>query len=299
MELRHFRYFVAVAEELSFTAAAARLRVAQPSLSQQIRDLEQELDTALFSRTSRRVQLTAAGAAFLDHSRGILMQADQAAEQVREIGAGRVGTLDIGMTGSVLLGPLGSLVAAFSARLPNVAVRLHEMSPQAQQAALRVHRTDISFLRRPAEDPDLVAELAWRESIVVALPEHHPLAARRRIPLSMLREENLVFLRLKDSRFACYLRDCCIEAGFLPRISQQVVESYSLTSLVAAGLGVALVPECVETLSRPGVIYRALEEPAPRADVMMIYRPDHTAVAERFIILARAFLKESRERASS
>ncbi len=287
MELRHLRYFVAVADELSFTGAAARLRTSQPSLSQQIRDLEQQLETALFSRTSRRVELTAAGAVFLDHARAILAQVGHAAEQARSVGLGRIGTLDIGMTGSVLLGPLGSLVAAFGAQFPEVVVRLHEMSPQEQQAALHARRTDISFLRRPAEDPDLIEELAWPETVGVVLPERHPLAAHKRIALASLRNESHVFLRLEDSRFAQYLRDCCIKAGFLPRISQQVVEAYSLTSLVAAGLGVALAPACIKVLSRPGVVYRALAEPVPRADVKMLYRPDRSIVVERFISLAR------------
>jgi len=294
MELRHLRYFVAVAEELSFTAASAGLRIAQPSLSQQIRDLEHELGTALFVRTSRRVELTDAGAAFLDQARAILMQANNAAEQARLIGLGRIGTLDIGMTGSVLLGPLGRLVAAFGTQFPQVAVRLHEMSPQEQQAALHARRTDVSFLRAPADDPGLTVELAWPETVAVALPERHGLAARRRIPLASLREENHVFLRLEDSRFAQYLRDCCIGAGFLPRISQQVVEAQSLTSLVAAGLGVALVPESVTILSRPGVVFRALEEPAPRADVMIAYRPEPGAVVEQFASLARTLLKSYR-----
>ena len=293
MELRHLRYFVSVADELSFTAAATRLRVAQPSLSQQVRDLEREVGTALLVRTSRKVELTAAGGAFLEQARAILAQAGQAAEQARAIGLGLVGSLSIGLTGSVLLGPLGPLVAAFGARFPRVAVRLHEMSPHEQQAALHARRTDISFLRRPVEDPELTDELAWPETVAVALPEQHPLAARRSIPLSLLREESFVFLRLEDSRFAQHLRDCCVEAGFMPRISQQVVEAYSLTSLVAAGLGVALVPDCVRALSRPGVIYRPLQEPAPRADVRMVYRPDRSSIADRFINLARAILEQS------
>lgn len=293
MELRHLRYFVSVAEQLSFTAAAARLRVAQPSLSQQIRDLEEEVGTRLFLRTSRRVELTPAGDAFLEQARAILAQTDQAAEQARSIGQGQVGSLDIGLTGSVLLGPLGPLIAAFGKRFPRVTVRLHEMSPHEQQAAVHARRTDISFLRWPSEDSELVSELAWPEAVVVALPEKHELAARDCIPLATLRQENFVFLRLEDSRFAQYLRECCVEAGFLPRIAQQVVEAYSLTSLVAAGLGIALVPECVQALSRPGIVYRPLEQPAPRADVRMIYRPDRSAAADRFIALAGDFLKQS------
>jgi DNA-binding transcriptional LysR family regulator len=294
MELRHLRYFVAVADELSFTAAAHRLHVSQPPLSQQIRDLEHELKTALFARTSRRVELTAAGSVFLEHARAILAQAEQAAEQARAIGFGHIGTLDIGTTGSVLLGPLGSLIAAFSARFPQVMVRLYEMSPQEQQAALHARRTDISFLRRPSQDPDLVDELAWAEDVMVALPERHRLVAEERLALATLRDEAHVFLRLRDSAFAQYLRECCIGAGFVPRISQQVVESHSLVSLVAAGLGVALVPECLKTLSRPGVVYRSLAPPAPSADVKMLYRPARNAVVENFIALAREFLAAAR-----
>lgn len=287
MELRHLRYFVAVAEDLSFTGAAARLRVAQPSLSLQIRDLEREVGATLLTRTSRSVALTAAGAAFLDQARATLAQAEQAAAQARMIGLGQIGSLDIGMTGSILLGPLGSLVAAYTARFPQVTVRLHEMSPRAQQMALRARRTDISFLRRPDDDPELTVEPAWSEAVAVALPAHHPLAAARQFPLSGLRDEDHVFLRLEDSRFSQYLRDCCIEAGFLPRISQEVVEAYSLTSLVASGFGVALVPECVTTLSRPGVVYRALEQPVPRADVKMLYRSECGPIVEQFVDMAR------------
>src|SRR5262245_29158348 len=165
MELRHLRYFLVVAEELSFTAAAARLRISQPPLSQQIQILEQELKTALFNRTSRRVELTAAGTAFLEHARSILTQTEQAAEQARAIGLGWTGTLDIGTTGSVILGPLAPLIAACRAHAPQVVVRLHELPPQAQQASLHARRTDISFQRKPADDPDLVVELAWREEV--------------------------------------------------------------------------------------------------------------------------------------
>src|SRR3954453_20287793 len=164
MELRHLRYFVSVAEELGFTAASHRLGVAQPSLSQQIRDLEREVGTTLFARTSRRVELTDAGADFLQQARAILAQAAQAAEQARAIGSGQLGSLDIGLTGSVLLGPLGRLVATFGARFPRVTVRLHEMSPREQEAALHARRTDISFVRRPAEDSGLADELAWSET---------------------------------------------------------------------------------------------------------------------------------------
>jgi len=286
VELRHLRYFLVVAEELSFTAAAARLRISQPPLSQQIQDLETELKTSLFLRTSRKVELTSAGIAFLDHVRSILGQVGQAVEQTRAIG----GKLDIGATGSVLLGPLASIIAAYGRQHPEVLVRLHEMAPLAQFDSLHARKTDISFLRSPTEDPELVTEVAWREQVWVALPTGHPLSKRDRLRLADLRNDDHVFLRLEDSPFAQYLRDCCVEAGFIPRISQQVVEAYSLTSLVAGGLGVALVPESVRHLSRRGVIYRPLCEPAPAADVKIVFRPDGNPVVARFVELARKLL---------
>jgi DNA-binding transcriptional LysR family regulator len=293
MELRHLRYFLAVAEELSFTAAANRLRISQPPLSQQIQDLEAELKTALFLRTSRRVELTAAGTAFLDRARSILGQVGQAVEQTRAIGAGKAGKLDIGTTGSVLLGPLPSIIGSYSRQYPEVLVRLHEMAPLAQLASLHARKTDISFLRSPANDSELVTEVAWREKVWVALPRGHRLSKHSRLRLADLRDNDHVFLRLEDSRFAQYLRDCCIKAGFIPRITQEVVEAYSLTSLVAGGLGIALVPATVRHLSRRGIIYRPLNEPAPAADVKMIFRPDGNPVVARFAELARQLLRVS------
>ena len=294
MELRYLRYFVAVAQELNFTAAAHRLRLSQPSLSQQIRDLEQELKTPLFLRSSRQVELTAAGRAFLEHAHIILSQTERAAEQARAIGEGQIGTLDIGTTGSVLLGKLSSMVVMFSMEYPDITLRIHEMAPQDQEEALRERRVDVCFLRRPTDDPNVINELAWPARVGVVLPEGHLLATRDEVALAELRDERHAFLRLKNSRFARYLRDACVDAGFVPSISQQVVEAYSLTSLVAAGLGVALVPECISNIPRPGVVYRPLAEPAPIADVRMIYRRDHSAVAERFVRMAREFATASR-----
>ncbi|KMO43100.1 LysR family transcriptional regulator [Methylobacterium variabile] len=287
MELRHLRYFVAVAESLSFTAAAERLGVSQPPLSQQIRDLEAELGTPLLWRTSRRVALTPAGTAFLDRARAILAQVEEACAQARAVGAGRTGTLDIGLTGSILAGPLGRLIRRFGERYPAVSVRLHEMPPGEQPAALHARRTDLGFLRRPPDDPELRAVRAWPETVGVALPAGHRLAARDRIALQDLRDEPYVSLRLRDSRFATSLWDACLAAGFVPRLTQQVVESASLVNLVAAGLGVALVPESIGALPRPDIVYRPLADPAPVADVCALYKAPATPVAENFLALMR------------
>ncbi|MDX0520333.1 LysR family transcriptional regulator [Sinorhizobium medicae] len=288
MELRHLRYFVAVADAASFTAAARGLNISQPPLSQQIRDLEAEVGTRLFERSSRNVELTEAGANFLEHARMILGQVEHATHQARAIGSGQVGTLNIATTGSVLLGPLSNLIARFRDAWPGVFVRIHEMDPEAQEAALLSHRTDLSFVRKPRNHPHLVAHVAWQEKVDVALPEHHRLANSGTIELGDLRQESFVFLRLADSRFARYLHDCCVTAGFVPDITNEVVESYSLTSLVAAGLGVALVPDCISTLSRPGVVYRPLADPAPEADVHVIGRPNPGPVVSAFLETAQS-----------
>ncbi|PIK72557.1 LysR family transcriptional regulator [Methylobacterium frigidaeris] len=287
MELRHLRYFVAVADSLSFTGAAERLGVSQPPLSQQIRDLEAELGTPLLWRTSRSVALTPAGTAFLARARRVLTEVEEASAEARDVGAGRTGTLDIGLTGSILAGPLGRLIRCFGERYPAVLVRLHEMPPGEQQAALHAHRTDLCFLRRPPDDPSLRVVRAWREAVGVALPVGHRLAGRAAISLSELSDEPFVSLRLRDSRFATSLRDACLSAGFAPRIMQQVVEAASLVNLVAAGLGVALVPESIGAQPRPDIAYRPLAGPAPVADVCALHRAPAGAVTENFLGLMR------------
>ncbi|WP_279358772.1 LysR family transcriptional regulator [Methylobacterium indicum] len=287
MELRHLRYFVAVAESLSFTAAAERLGVSQPPLSQQIRDLEAELGTPLLWRTSRSVALTPAGTAFLARARGILGAVEEACAEARAVGAGRTGTLDLGLTGSILAGPLGGLIRVFGERYPDVLVRLHEMPPGEQPAALHAQRIDLGFLRRPPEDPALRVVQAWPEAVGVALPAGHRLAAQGAIALADLRDEPFVSLRLRDSRFATDLWEACRNAGFVPRLVQQVVESASLVNLVAAGLGVALVPESAGAVPRPDVAYRPLLGPAPTADVCALYRAPAGAVTENFLALMR------------
>ncbi len=293
MELRHLRYFVAVAEELSFTAAARRLNISQPPLSQQIRDLEAELGTPLFERSSRRVELTAAGVGFLEHARAMLAEAEHAIEDARAVGAGRVGMVRIGCTGSVLLGPLAGLIAAFTKANPGIAVRLREMGPLEQVASVQAGRIDVSFLRHPPPEPGVEVEIGWREAVGVCLPAGHRLAKAPRLDLSALADQDMISLRLRDSRFSQRLRDACIVAGFTPRILHEVVESYSLTSLVAAGLGVALVPESVRRMARTDIVYRPLTPPVPDADVWMLYRPERTAALERMLELARRYFPPS------
>ncbi|MGU3539662.1 LysR family transcriptional regulator [Methylobacterium sp. A54F] len=286
MEIRHLRYFVAVARNLSFTAAAESLGVAQPPLSQQIRDLEREIGTALFTRTTRRVALTRAGEDFLAQALAILERADEAVRRARSIGGGTAGILNIGLTGSMLTGPLGGAIRGFALAYPDVDLRLHEMSPDRQVRALKSGQTDLSFLRCPPQDGEIIGELAWRESVSVVLPRDHALA-RTRIRLADLRDERFVFLRLEDSLFARHLWQHCFDAGFSPRITYQVVEAASLTSLVAAGLGIAIIPEFVSRLAHRAVVYRKIGGDPIRADVHALRIGTENPLVSNFIDLVR------------
>lgn len=298
VELRHLRYFVAVARHLSFTAAAESLGVAQPPLSQQIRDLEAELGTALFERTTRRVTLTRAGRDFQAQALAILEKAGEAMERARAIGAGTAGILNVGLTGSMLAGPLGRAIRDFSAAYPEVDLRIHEMAPDRQVAMLKSGRTDVSLLRCPPRDPDLVIEPAWRETVRLVLPRGHRLS-QAPVSLADLREERFVFLRLVDSLFANYLRQCCVDAGFVPTITHQVVEAASLTSLVAAGLGIAIIPEYVARLAHPGVVYRPIRGPRIEADVYALWAKTSEPLIGNFVDLVKdsseAFLRQLHE----
>ncbi|MFO1107967.1 MAG: LysR family transcriptional regulator [Bradyrhizobium sp.] len=291
MDLRQLRYFVAVAEERSFTTAARRLNLSQPPLSQQIQALEASLGTRLFYRTSRRVELTPAGAALLARAWTIQQQIKAAEEEVRSVGAGLVGTLDIGATGSVLRGGLADLLAVYRREAPSVRMTVHEQAPSLQIAALLEGTTNICLIRSAPTEHGLANELAWKEEVVVALPRIHPLARRTRIALSDLAGEDHVVLQPESSDFAHYIQKCCIDAGFLPRASQQVVDAQSVPSLIAAGFGVSLVPQSIARFTTEEIAFRPIRPSPPSADVYLVYRKDEaSAVVHNFITLARRFL---------
>lgn len=271
MDLRQLRYFLVVADELSFTHAARRLNISQPPLSQQIQQLEATLGTRLFNRTSRRVELTAAGRELQPQARSILAQAEQVAKQVRFIGAGRTGKIDIGATGAILRGGLAVLLADYRRIMPEVRTTIHERAPALQVKAVLEYQTDISFNRSPATQEELASVLAWHEEVSVILPRNHRLARSRVVPLAALREDEHVMLHPDSSEFARYLQQCCVDAGFLPRISQQVVDSQSIPSLIASGFGVSLVPASTGKFTSRDVIFRPLK-PALVADVYMVHR---------------------------
>jgi DNA-binding transcriptional LysR family regulator len=295
MDLRQIRYFIAVAEERSFTVAARRLHLSQPPLSQQIQALEAALGTQLLHRTSRRVELTQAGEALLTRARTIQQQIKLAEDEVRAIGAGLIGSLDVGATGSILRGRLADLLAAYRKEAPAVKMTVHEQAPALQIAALLNRTTNISLNRSIPTEDTLSSELAWTEEVVVAMPKAHPLARRKRIALGDLASEDHIILQPESSQFARYIQECCINAGFLPRVSQQVVDAQSVPSLIAAGFGVALVPQSITRFTTDEIAFRPIRPSPPSADVFLVFRKDETSmVVQNFIKLARRFLRQKR-----
>lgn len=277
MELRHLRYFVALAEELSFTRAAARLHVSQPPLSLQIAQLEAELGAPLFTRTSRRVDLTAAGRAFLVDARAVLERLDLARQRVGAMGRGEAGRVDVGLSGSHFLGPFPQALAHYRHSHAGVDVLLHEIQPAMQIEALRERRIDVSISRTPVNDDTLSSTLLWPDPVQAALPPGHRLAARRSLALADLRSERFVMLRPDSSAHAAYIVQCCVQAGFSPQCAQTAVELPAVLSLVAAGMGVALVPASLGTVFGDRVVLKPLGAHAPRADVYAVQRRGDTA----------------------
>ncbi len=228
MDLRQLRYFLAVAEELSFTRAAKRLHMSQPPLSQQMQLLERSLGIKLLNRTSRRVELTAAGQELQTQARAILAQTQQAEQQVRFIGAGRTGKIDIGATGATLRGGLAELLAEYRIDMPDVRTTIHEQAPALQLKAVLEYRTDVNFNRSIPPQEELASALAWRENVAVILPKGHRLARLRRVPLAELREDEHVMLHPDFIRIralsAPMLRRCGLSAARLAAGGRQPVD---------------------------------------------------------------------------
>jgi LysR family transcriptional regulator, benzoate and cis,cis-muconate-responsive activator of ben and cat genes len=272
-ELRLVRYFVAVAEELHFGRAAHRLRMAQPGLSQQIKSLEQQLGVRLLDRTSRQVTLTPAGSLLLGEGRRLLALAERTADQVRRAGLGQVGRISVAAIGSATYDVIPHLVREHRRRFPDVEVLLREMSTPAQVHALRDGEIDVGFLRLPADIDELVAHVVREERMALMLPESHPLAELREVPLRALaRERLIVFPAAPRPSWADTVIAACREAGFEPDVAQEAMESATVVSFVAAGIGVAPVPEGLLLLARPGVVCRLVAPPAPVTRLAVVHR---------------------------
>ncbi len=265
MELRQIKYFVALSDELSFTRAAKKLHVSQPPLSFQIASLEVELGARLFDRTSRSVQLSEAGKAFLPHAQAVMARLDEAVRHVQRVAAGLEGRVHVGLAGSHFFGPFPKFIAQFRSLRPTMEVALQEMTPNEQLGALKDGRLDLCISRNAMDAADsdslIQAALLWHDPVVVALPLGHRFGARKTLSLLDLKREDFVSLRLDSSPFATKLIQACVARGFTPIVAQQVVELPAVLNLVAAGLGVAMVPLSLAQLRTDALHICALRQP--------------------------------------
>jgi DNA-binding transcriptional LysR family regulator len=290
MELRQLRYFVAVAEELHFRRAAARLHISQPPVSQQIAALEDELGCRLLVRTRRRVELTPAGEAFLRDARAMLSELDVAVSTARRIDTGQVGVLRVTFVGSALFSIVPGTVQRFRRARPDVEIELRERSTVEQLRALNAGVVDLALVRPPIEPDDrLHAKPVMRERTVAAIPAAHPLADLRRIPLRRLAAEPLVlFPRVQAPGFHDLLTGRMAATGTSPHVVQYAPEMLTIIGLVAAGIGVSPVPASVAHLALDGVTYRPLSG-APDTELLAVTRAgEESPLASAFVAEAQA-----------
>jgi DNA-binding transcriptional LysR family regulator len=253
VELRHLRYFVAVAEDLSFRGAADRLRIAQPALTHQIQALERILGARLLNRTKRSVELTEAGSLFLEEARMTLRQAERARLVGAQAGRGELGCIEIGYVGSTAsTGILSSTVFSFRRAYPAVDLRLTEMDMDRRLEGLAEGRLDVGFIRPPAPEYPLgvTAVTILKEPVIVALRKDHPLAVKTAISVASLANEPFITTPCE------HMMSVCRQGGFTPRVVQQARQFATIVSLVGAGLGVALVPGCMRSVQLPDVTVR-------------------------------------------
>jgi DNA-binding transcriptional LysR family regulator len=289
LELRHLRYFVAVAEELHFSRAAQRLRIAQPPLSQQIRKLEEHIGCSLFTRNSRMVALTAAGETLLERSRYILRRLDEDLESVRRVGRGEIGTLTVGFIGSAMLTVLPALISSYRKRFAKVDLRLRELTTSSLVDAIRQGAVDLGFLRDAGTAEGLILETVVAERFVIALAEKHPLAKRKKISLADLKNDSLILFARElgplawDKTIAL-----CETSGFRPAIVQDAPEWLTVLRLVSSGLGFSIAPACVATIKTPGVVCRELTKCPTLTNIELARRSDHlNPIMETFLAEAR------------
>jgi DNA-binding transcriptional LysR family regulator len=280
VELRHLRYFVAVAEELHFGRAALRLHTSQPSLSQQIQDLERELKVDLFLRTKRRVELTPAGQRFLQEARGILASAERAAGLAREAARNEALKLGIGVSADTDWLLLGKTLRLFGEHAPSVEVAFQNLTPEAQVDALRGGRIDIGFVSLPLSAEGIVTETTGRARLVVALPENHPMARRKELRLEELSKETYVLWprHLSSGRYDQLLA-VFQGAGFGPPISMEggMPSTRTVLGMIAAGLTIALVDPNLDQVVSAGVVFRALAGRDVVVETGVIYRRGDTS----------------------
>ena len=291
IDLKQLKYFLAVAEEKSFSRAAERLHISQPPLSQQIMKLESELGVRLFTRTTRSFELTVAGKALMVEAAELLAKMRMTIDTIRQIDRGEVGRLRVGIVGSAMWGPIPSMLEQFQSQFPRVTWTIHELGPNDQWEALRNHQIDVGFWREPRIEPEVLKQanlrqdLCFPENVCVAMNEKHPLASQDAIELIDIANEPMLTLHLTQSAEPRYLIQCCVNAGFEPMIFQEAAEPQTLLAMVGAGLGVALLPQTTGRIGWPGVKFMPIRTNPPSANLYISY------LAQDDAPVVRAFLK--------
>ena len=277
MELRHLRYFIAVAEALSFTKAAGKLRLAQPSLTRQVRNLEDELGVRLLDRSNNRVVLTEQGRRFLLDAKKVLELCAESVTAVQEMGTGETSHLNIGYVANIHYGLLPATLGAFRKLSPRVALNLFDMTGTEQFAALDTRQIDLGFVGLPpaVSDHDLHSECVVHDPILVALPQLHPLAKRSKLKLSDLATQFFICMSDKANPGECaWVSTTCRRAGFTARVLQEAADGLSVIRFVKDGLGVALMPEQITRLPHEGTVFRPLTPPL-RRESAIAWRADN------------------------
>lgn len=278
MELRHLRYFEVVGKTLNFTRAAEQLHIAQPPLSRQIREIEEELGTELIDRSSRPIALTKAGTFFLEQCVQILSRFEEAKEGTRRIGQGKKRWFGIGFVPSVLYGFLPELIKEYRSANSDIEVVFSELTTIQQAEALKAGRIDVGFGRLLLEDPEIRCDVFEEEPLVAALPVGHPLARRQRIALEqMAREAFIIYPAKPRPSYADHVLNIFRAHGLRLNVAVEANEMQTAIGFVAAGIGSTLVPNSVQRLKRDDVVYRPLAGTAATSPVIMNVRSGDTS----------------------
>jgi DNA-binding transcriptional LysR family regulator len=287
MDLRQMRYFIMVAEELSFSRAAERLKMSQPPLSQEIRKLEEELGVQLFHRTKRVVELSDAGKIFLEEARCTLLQVDRTIKMTQLTYEGKIGLLKIGFVDSTEI--VIDILKKFRERFPNIHLVLREMTTEQQLKALHEKQIQIGFFRSKQSNKVLNSEICSEESLRLVLHENHPLASLSEISIqSLIDEPFILFPRRFGSSFYDLIISCFQYYGVNLNVVQEAVQMQTIVNLVATGMGVSVVPSSVESLKRTGVVYKKIQEPTPKVNLYVGWRQDEkSTVLDHFLTVVR------------
>ena len=295
IEFRHLRYFLAVAETLHFSKAAARLRMAQPPLSQQIRNLERILGYPLFERTTRGVRLTKVGQYFRERARNTVTKLREDVEMARRLGSGQEGVLTVGFSGSIMLTTLPKAIERYRRMYPKVELRLRELVTAEQIPSLLDGTLDLGFLRDGEPQDGLSIESILRERFIAVLPARHRLVGRAAIRPGDLRNEPFVIFARRMGPLAFDRTVACCEAeGFRPNVVQEVPQWPTAVRLVAAGSGISLAPACVANFAMPGVVYKKVRSRHwTSIDIGLKPNLDNPAVEALLSIVRAQFSKKS------